>query len=159
MQNMIQKELVRQGYKQYEVSAYAQEQQQCQHNMNYWQFGDYLGIGAGAHGKLSLDDDTIVRLWKRKHPQSYIDADNKLGGRNLVPENQIAFEFMLNALRLNDGFKLKLFEARTGMASREIETLLDKHEQAGMLERSDDIVRPTKFGHERINLMLEDYLP
>ena len=66
---------------------------------------------------------------------------------------------MLNALRLNDGFKLKLFEARTGMASREIETLLDKHEQAGMLERSDDIVRPTKFGHERINLMLEDYLP
>lgn len=159
MQNMIQKELARQGYKQYEVSAYAQEQQQCQHNMNYWQFGDYLGIGAGAHGKLSLDDDTIVRLWKRKHPQSYIDADNKLGGRNLVPENQIAFEFMLNALRLNDGFKLKLFEARTGMASREIETLLDKHEQAGMLERSDDIVRPTKFGHERINLMLEDYLP
>ena len=159
MQTIIQQELAAHGYAQYEVSAYAQAQRHCQHNLNYWQFGDYLGIGAGAHSKLSLDNGDIVRLWKRKHPQSYIDADNKIGGRSVVEKNQLAFEFMLNALRLNQGFKLELFEARTNIASSEIETLLQKHEQAGLLARKDKEIRPTRFGHERLNLMLEDYLP
>lgn len=159
MQTALQQELARHGYDQYEVSAYAQAQQHCRHNLNYWQFGDYLGIGAGAHSKLSLVDGNIARLWKRKHPQSYIEAGDKVGGRSLVEDKQIAFEFMLNALRLKQGFKLELFEERTGIASADIEHLLHKHEQAGMLERDSRQIRPTKFGHERLNLMLEDYLP
>ena len=159
MQSLIQQELKTLQYEQYEVSAYALPQKRCQHNLNYWQFGDYFGIGAGAHGKITLSNGEIERLWKRKHPQSYIDADNKIGGRNKVVQEQIVFEFMLNSLRLNEGFNIELFEQRTGSSIDEIESILSKHEAANMLERNERTIRPTRFGHERLNLMLEDYLP
>ena len=159
MQSVIQQELATQSFQQYEVSAYAQPDRRCQHNLNYWQFGDYLGIGAGAHSKISLNDQQIVRLWKRKHPKTYIETADKWGGHNQVEADQRAFEFMLNALRLNEGFSTELFEHRTGLLISAIEPVLQKHEDRGMLERDRQYIRPTGFGHERLNLMLEDYLP
>jgi len=159
MQSIIQQELAKQSFQQYEVSAYAQPDRRCQHNLNYWQFGDYLGIGAGAHSKISLNDQQIVRLWKRKHPKTYIETADKWGGHNPVEADQRAFEFMLNALRLNEGFSTMLFENRTGLLISAIEPILQKHEDREMLERDGHNIRPTSFGHERLNLMLEDYLP
>lgn len=159
MQTEIQPILAEQKYHQYEVSAYARADRRCQHNLNYWQFGDYLGVGAGAHSKLSLKNGEIVRLWKRKHPQSYIDATDKIGGRSMVEGDQRAFEFMLNALRLNEGFSEELFENRTGLCISEIKAQLEQHHQAGMLTRDNNHIRPTRFGYERLNSMLEDYLP
>ena len=108
------------GYRQYEVSAYAQPGRQCAHNLNYWRFGDYLGIGAGAHGKLSLGaDQSILRRWKLKHPRDYLAAaaaPARIGGDEFLAPARRPFDYMLNALRLVEGFRLRDFEARTGLS-------------------------------------------
>jgi len=158
MQEQLQGELASNGYSQYEVSAYSQNDKRCQHNLNYWQFGDYLGIGAGAHGKLTLESHQISRLWKIKHPNTYIDRDDKTGGADQVATQQIPFEFMMNALRLNHGFNLETFTSRTGLAQTTIQPLLDLHESQGLIKLSDSTIIPTTFGHNMINNMLEDYL-
>lgn len=158
MQEQLQEGLAEHGYCQYEVSAYSQTSKRCQHNINYWQFGDYLGIGAGAHGKLTMADHRISRTWKIKHPNSYIERDVKLGGCDQVSTQQIPFEFMMNALRLNDGFELETFTDRSGLSVKTIQPLLDQHESQGLIKPSSSRIVPTTFGHNMVNNMLEDYL-
>jgi len=157
MQNALQQILAKENYLQYEVSAYSKANKRCQHNLNYWQFGDYLGIGAGAHSKLSLDN-SIIRSWKIKHPATYITRATKLGGQDAVDQQQIPFEFMMNALRLNHGFAIIDFEERTGMPITTIDTLLNRHTEQGLIELSDTHITPTQFGHNMLNIMLQDYL-
>lgn len=158
MQEQLQAELSNSGFRQYEVSAYSLTGRQCQHNLNYWQFGDYLGIGAGAHSKLTQQNGKVVRAWKIKHPASYIKRANRVGGVNTVKRQQVPFEFMMNALRLNEGYDIESFNQRTGVNIDEIEPLLSKHEQQGLVERTQQRIKPTEFGHNMLNNMLEDFL-
>lgn len=138
------------GFSQYEVSAYAREGRRCQHNLNYWTYGDYLGIGAGAHGKISSGHDgRILRHWKPKHPETYIASAGTQagigGGEFVLPENR-PFDYMLNALRLVDGFSLADFELRTGLGRESINPQLDQAVQRGWLEISGDWAKPTELG-------------
>ena len=138
------------GFSQYEVSAYAREGRRCQHNLNYWTYGDYLGIGAGAHGKISSGHDgRILRRWKPKHPEAYIASAGTqagIGGDEFVlPENR-PFDYMLNALRLVDGFSLADFGVRTGLDREVIRPQLDDAVQRGWLEISGDWAKPTELG-------------
>ena len=158
MQEQLQAELAAHGFRQYEVSAYSLGHHRCQHNLNYWQFGDYLGIGAGAHQKLTLSNGQVIRSWKIKHPDSYIQKENKIGGQETVATKLLPFEFMMNALRLNHGFLLSQFEQRTGSSIKDIEKLVQKHQDQGLIEVSDKQIRSTQFGHNMVNSMLDDYL-
>ena len=138
------------GFVQYEVSAYAREGRRCQHNLNYWTYGDYLGIGAGAHGKISSGHDgRILRRWKPKHPETYIASAGTqagIGGDEFVlPENR-PFDHMLNALRLVDGFSLADFEVRTGSNRESIKPQLDEAVQRGWLQISGAWAKPTEMG-------------
>ena len=120
-----QQRMAKAGYRQYEVSAYAKDNQQCRHNINYWQFGDYLGIGAGAHGKVSdAAKQTITRRSKQKQPQAYLSSagsSDVILTNELIHTKDIGFEFMLNALRLTDGFPTPLFQQHTGLPISQIE--------------------------------------
>ena len=158
MQEHCQALLAGAGYAQYEVSAYARPDRQCAHNLNYWTYGDYLGIGAGAHGKLTLGhDESILRRWKHKHPTRYLaDAGSAadapfVGGDDWVTPERRPFEFMLNALRLVDGFSLATFEARTGLASTVIGPQLQTAASKGWLEVDAGQVRPTELGRRFTN--------
>jgi len=158
MQQAIQTELSNSAYKQYEVSAYAKNKQ-CTHNLNYWQFGDYLGIGAGAHAKLSNNDGSITRLWKIKHPNNYLKPEQTfIGGIDIIQGKQIAFEFMMNALRLNNGFDLALFKQRTKLDINAIQKNLDKHQTLELIEIKNNAVKPTERGRQMLDSMLQDYL-
>jgi len=156
-QSALQSMLTDHSFSQYEVSAYCKKSKRCQHNLNYWQFGDYLGIGAGAHGKIT-SQNTIFRTWKIKHPASYMEKVDKRGGLSEVVGPQIPFEFMMNALRLNEGFSISHFEQRCGISIEEIAPLLDKHQSLKLIKRDQETIAPTKFGHNMLNSMLEDYL-
>jgi oxygen-independent coproporphyrinogen-3 oxidase len=170
MQEHCQALLADAGYAQYEVSAYAQAGRQCRHNLNYWEFGDYLGIGAGAHGKLTLPagwrDDaspTVLRRWKHKHPTAYLahaGTAAAIGGDDAIAEDRRAFEYMLNALRLNAGFGLPAFEARTGLPRATIESQLEAAHARGWLARDGERVVPTdlgrRFTNDAIGLFLTD---
>lgn len=158
MQQAIQKQLYEASYTQYEVSAYAKGEK-CKHNLNYWQFGDYLGIGAGAHGKLTNADGSLSRMWKIKHPNNYLKADKPFtGGTDLIHGKKIAFEFMMNALRLQDGFSLPLFEQRTRLNTKIIQPLLDSHQSLGLIDVVKNHVIPTERGQQMLDSMLQDYL-
>jgi putative oxygen-independent coproporphyrinogen III oxidase len=155
MQEHCQALLADAGYAQYEVSAYARPGRQCAHNLNYWRFGDYLGIGAGAHGKLSLGaDQDILRRWKTRHPTAYLaDAGTprSLGGDERIAPARRPFEFMLNALRLNEGFALTDFEERTGLDRAGIADQLALARERGWLSLSGDQVVPTELGRRFTN--------
>lgn len=143
------------GYAQYEVSAYAKPEKRCQHNLNYWQYGDYLGIGAGAHGKISSGaDGSILRRWKPKHPETYIASAGTaqgIGGDEFIaPENR-PFDYMLNALRLVNGFSLADFEYRTGLSREIISPQLEIALQNGWLTQNGDAVKPTELGQRFAN--------
>lgn len=163
IQQQGQQQLALAGYGQYEVSAYARADWQCRHNLNYWQFGDYLGIGAGAHGKVTdAHLQQIVRHWKVRHPQAYLAAHNqqqRLAGLSKPQEDDAAFEFMLNALRLTEGFSKALFEQHAGVPLEYIEPTLAKAESLGLLERGDSTLRPTAKGYNHLNTLLEMFLP
>ncbi len=138
------------GLDRYEVSAYARQNHRCKHNLNYWQFGDYLGIGAGSHSKLSFAH-RVVRQVRFREPRRYMDQ--ALAGRALSQEDEVArselpFEFMLNALRLRYGFGLRDFSERTGLALTAIEAALQEAERKGLLERDYARVRPTQRGFD-----------
>ena len=143
------------GYAQYEVSAYAQPGRQCAHNLNYWRFGDYLGIGAGAHGKLTLGAaQQVMRRWKHKHPSQYLVAagsEAAIGGDEILDAGRLPFDFMLNALRLNDGVPMAMFEARTGLPRSAIEAPLRRARDQGWLEADADWLRPTELGRRFTN--------
>lgn len=158
MQTAIQQRLSDHNYQQYEVSAYAQPDLQCQHNLNYWQFGDYLGIGAGAHGKFTTSEKDVIRRWKVKHPNAYLNTTDHLGGESRVEQADLIFEFMLNALRLKQGFTFEHFSANTGLQPATIQPILDQHRALGLIHVSETSVKPTNFGFQHLNKMQEDYL-
>ncbi len=162
MQEACQALLAQAGYAQYEISAYAKPGRQCTHNLNYWRFGDYLGIGAGAHGKLTLAaEDRILRRWKLKHPTSYLAKAGTaaaIGGDEDIAPARRPFDFMLNALRLNEGFALPLFETRTGLARTAIAAELDEARARGWLELRDDRVLPTELGRRFANDVIALFL-
>lgn len=159
MQTALQTELSKSNFHQYEVSAYSQPNKQCQHNLNYWQFGDYLGVGAGAHGKITDQNGVINRYWKIKHPTTYLQKENKFGATTNVTNDQLAFEFMLNALRLSDGFDERIFSQRTGLSIEEIRPLLEQHEKQELISKQNFNITPTERGKQMLNQLLEDYLP
>jgi putative oxygen-independent coproporphyrinogen III oxidase len=158
-----QQRLAKAGYKQYEVSAYAKNTQQCRHNVNYWQFGDYLGIGAGAHGKISdAATQSVTRRSKQKQPQAYIDSagsEKVILGEEHISRQDISFEFMLNALRLTDGFPTPLFYQHAGIPISHIDTALQQAEVDGLLTRDIYRIRPTEKGQRYLNSLIELFLP
>ena len=149
------------GYRQYEISAYARPGQQARHNLNYWQFGDYIGIGAGAHGKLSRyegDQLVIERRHKLRQPKGYFDPALRLAGQEVIAADERAFEFMLNALRLTDGVRAELFRERTGLSLEHIEPLLQQARQRGLLVEAPSRLAPTLQGRLFLNDLLELFL-
>jgi oxygen-independent coproporphyrinogen-3 oxidase len=149
------------GMERYEVSAYAKPGHRCWHNVNYWQFGDYLGIGAGAHGKLSFAH-RVVRQVRYREPRLYME--NALAGRPLAQDEEVAradlpFEYMLNALRLKDGFALQDFVDRTGLPLSAIEAPLREAEAKGLIERDFSRVKPTTRGFDFLSDLQSLFLP
>jgi len=147
MQTEIQKVLSSSNYQQYEVSAYSKPEKQCQHNLNYWQFGDYLAIGAGAHGKITKADGTIQRYWKQKQPKAYINTSaskDRLGEVKTINQQDLAFEFMVNNLRLKNGFSLETFTNTTGLKPTAIQAIIDQHIQNGLIEKKQFSYKPTE---------------
>jgi oxygen-independent coproporphyrinogen-3 oxidase len=149
------------GYIHYETSAYAKPGHECRHNVNYWRFGDYLGIGAGAHSKLSFSD-RVVRQVRHKQPQHYIEeveGGSPLAEDRLVARNEIGFEFMLNALRLTEGFPVALFAERSGFPLTIAQKALDEAEQRGLIARDHQRIRPTPLGQRFLNDLQAIFLP
>ena len=160
MQDMIADLTGAAGYGHYEVSAYAQPGHQARHNLNYWQFGDYLGIGAGAHSKLSFPH-RVLRQARFKHPRAYMDAvkaGNPVQEEREIGRDEMGFEFMLNALRLQDGFEPNLFAERTGVAMNVIEKALNAAEAKGLLYRDYQLIKPTELGQRFLNDLQEMFL-
>ncbi|WBS01741.1 radical SAM family heme chaperone HemW [Pseudoduganella sp. SL102] len=160
MQDLVAEMTGAAGYGHYEVSAYARPGHQAKHNLNYWQFGDYLGIGAGAHSKLSFPH-RVLRQARYKQPKSYMEQ--VANGTPVQEENEIArdemgFEFMLNTLRLQDGFAPNLFTERTGLALNTIEKQLNAAEAKGLIYRDHAIIRPTELGHRFLNDLQQIFL-
>ena len=161
MQVAIEETLAGAGYEHYETSAFAKPGERARHNLNYWSFGDYLGIGAGAHGKISFRE-RITREERQRKPQTYLRAALEGGAIHAareVSEGELPFEFMLNALRLIEGFPVALFASRTGLPITVIERQLNEAEAAGLLERDHATVRPTAKGQRFLNDLLEPFLP
>ncbi|MEW6444642.1 MAG: radical SAM family heme chaperone HemW [Pseudomonadota bacterium] len=150
------------GYAQYEVSAYAREGQRCAHNLNYWEFGDYLGIGAGAHGKLTLPaEQRITRRARTKNPRDYLPLAGTPSAfvEETVKPRDAAFEFMLNALRLKEGFSPSLFQERTGLPLGLLRDALERAEQAGLMTWDIQNIRPTARGWRYLNDLMQHFLP
>ncbi len=144
------------GYARYEISAYAQAGKQARHNLNYWLFGDYLGIGAGAHGKLTQPDGSIVRT---RMPAHYLDRSRTLLTESrTIPVEELPFEFMMNALRLCEGCPAALFEARTGQAPKQIAAALAKLRQRGLLLDDAARLQPSETGLRYLNELLLDFM-
>ncbi len=163
MQEACQRRLADAGYAQYEVSAYARDGLRSAHNLNYWTFGDYLGIGAGAHGKLSnAVDGRVVRTTKFKLPRSYLEhaaRGDALGTLSEVPDGDRPFEFMMNALRLNGGVPRALFAERTGMTAAMLDVPLQIAQARGWLEIDPERFLPTELGRRYLNNVIELFLP
>ena len=153
--------LARSGYQQYEVSAYSKPDCNCRHNSNYWAFGDYLGIGAGAHSKVSFADGSIRRYAKKRQPGEYLatgPGDFTASSRTLRPE-EIIGEFMLNALRLNKGFTLEQFAARTGFDAACLEPQLASLYQRGLLEQPGNRVQASETGRRFLDNVIAEFFP
>lgn len=150
------------GYRHYEISAYAKPGRESRHNLNYWNFGDYLGIGAGAHAKLSFPS-RILRQIRHRQPATYLararSGQSTLAEAHEVTERDLPFEFMLNLLRLVDGFPVARFLERTGLPITAIQTPLDRAERAGLLERDHKRIWPTERGLRFLNDLQEIFLP
>ncbi|THF64915.1 oxygen-independent coproporphyrinogen III oxidase-like protein [Pseudothauera nasutitermitis] len=160
MQEAIEAELAVAGYGHYETSAFARAGQQCRHNLNYWTFGDYLGIGPGAHGKLSSHTG-IVREMRHKHPEHYLAAATQgdfVQQRHAVGSADLPFEFMMNALRLTEGVSAALFTARTGLPLAMIAEALAAARRDGLLEADPALLRPTLHGQRFLNDLLQRFL-
>ncbi|MFL6632282.1 MAG: radical SAM family heme chaperone HemW [Massilia sp.] len=160
IQDMIAERTVAAGYEHYEVSAYARPGHRARHNLNYWQFGDYLGIGAGAHSKLSFPH-RVLRQARYKQPASFMEAAGQ--GNAVAEERELAradlgFEFMLNTLRLTEGFDPNLFGERTGMPINAIEKALNAAEAKGLIYRDFRVIRPTELGQRFLNDLQEMFL-
>jgi len=190
MQDECQARIAAAGLAQYEVSAYARPGSECTHNLNYWQFGDYLGIGAGAHGKISSIAESrepeageqsgdavavpatgyrlpatgfqVWRRWKVRTPRGYLElaaSPRRIGGDDRIADAQLPFEFMLNALRLNEGFALARFSETTGLPAAVIQARLDAAIARGWLEIGDNRIRASAFGRRFLNDVIAAFLP
>ena len=149
------------GYKRYEVSAYAKKDQECKHNLNYWRFGDYIGIGAGAHGKISFPDK-VTRQVRERHPETYMQAMESKGNALIesreVPAKDLPFEFMLNTLRLTDGVETKTFSERTGLPLHVISKGLEEASKKGLLDDNPTALKATDLGLRYLNNLQEMFL-
>ena len=160
MQELAEARLAAAGFEHYETSAFARPGQRCRHNLNYWTFGDYLGIGAGAHGKLS-NHQRIWRETRRRHPRAYLEGAARgefVATRQDVAAADLPGEFMMNALRLNQGFPPPLFTERTGLPLTAIEKSALVARRAGLLETADGLLRPTPQGRRFLNRLLALFL-
>jgi putative oxygen-independent coproporphyrinogen III oxidase len=160
MQQRIEELLAAHGYQHYETSAFALTKRRAKHNLNYWQFGDYLGIGAGAHSKLSFPDK-VIRQMRYKQPQAYmqqVGQDAPIQTGHEVGRDELGFEFMMNALRLNEGFDSVLFQERTSLPLLTIQRELADAEKRGLLTRDHQRIAPTKLGQRFLNDLLEIFL-
>ena len=156
MQLMVEETLGAAGFEHYETSAFARPGRRCRHNLNYWEFGDYLGLGAGAHGKISFPD-RVTRHERAKQPREYLAAVQNMQQRTISPQD-LPFEFMLNALRLIEGVPLELFGTRTGLVLSSLEGPLRDAEAKGLLARDAQRIRPTTRGRRFLNDLLELFL-
>jgi len=149
------------GYQRYEVSAYAKKDQECKHNLNYWRFGDYIGIGAGAHGKISYPAK-ITRQVRERHPQTYMQAMETKGNALIesreIPVKDLPFEFMLNTLRLTDGVDTNTFSERTGLPLSVISKGLDAASKKGLLDENPSKLKATSLGLRYLNNLQEMFL-
>ena len=163
MQDAIIERLAKYGFERYEISAYARTGSRCQHNINYWQFGDYLGIGAGAHGKISFaNDGKVLRRWKHKHPTRYLDArtqEARIGDEAEIAVEDTGLEFMMNALRLIEGFPLPLFQAHTGVPIDPWHNAINTALEKGWMSQNGLQLHPTELGTNWLNELLELFLP
>ncbi|MBT9521039.1 MAG: oxygen-independent coproporphyrinogen III oxidase-like protein [Dechloromonas sp.] len=160
MQESIEARLATAGFSNYETSAFARQGKQCKHNLNYWYFGDYLGIGAGAHSKLTLHD-RVLRQMRWKHPKAYLDnirSGNAIQEETQVEAKSLPFEFMMNALRLADGFHPSLYEARTAQPLIGIQSELKAADADGLLVVGPEKIAPTAKGRRFLNVLLERFL-
>ncbi len=148
------------GYQQYEVSAYSQSGLQCKHNVNYWQFGDYLGIGAGAHGKITQTlPQTIIRTVKPKSPEHYLQDTHKLGSSTVIPVAELPLEFIMNQLRLRQGFTAENYFTNTGLSIATLEPALSASLQQGLLINQDDSYFCSEQGWNFMDNILEKFMP
>jgi oxygen-independent coproporphyrinogen-3 oxidase len=158
MQQGCQELLRLADYTQYEVSAYARANRRCTHNINYWQFGDYAGIGAGAHQKLTLMDKMVIqRRWKQRLPEHYLSTmaqKQHIEGQSEPARHELIFEFMLNALRLTDGFESSLFYERTGIPLNTIAEKLRAAERRELIVWDHRLIRPSELGKRFLNELL-----
>lgn len=152
--------LAAESYTQYEVSAYAQAGRQARHNLNYWSFGDFLGIGAGAHAKLSAPDGRIVRSWKTRLPKDYLDPAKAFqAGERVLDAEELAFEFLMNVLRLTEGAPAALFEQRTGLPLASLEQARREAEARQLLQNDPQRLVATREGQLFLNDLLQHFLP
>jgi len=162
MQEACEARLAAAGYGQYEISAYAQPGRRCMHNLNYWQFGDYLGIGAGAHGKLSdAASGQVHRRWKTRGPRAYLEANGgpaRIGGGNVVAVSELPFEYMLNALRLVDGVPMTDFAERTGLPAERMAAALADGRARGWLRDDPQQLHTTALGQRFLNDVIASFL-
>jgi len=149
------------GYKRYEISAYAKKDQECKHNLNYWRFGDYIAIGAGAHGKISFPDK-VTRQVRERHPETYMQAMEGKGNALIesrdVSAKDLPFEFMLNTLRLTDGVETKTFSERTGLQLHVISKGLEEASKKGLLDNNPTTLKATDLGLRYLNNLQEMFL-
>ncbi|MDQ6916601.1 MAG: radical SAM family heme chaperone HemW [Pseudomonadota bacterium] len=161
IEELVEAALADAGYVHYETSAHARPGYECRHNLNYWRFGDYLGIGAGAHSKLSFPG-RVIRQVRHKSPQQYLERTehgSPVFEEHEVPRSEIGFEFMLNALRLAGGVPAGLFGERTGFPLTLVEKELDESERRGLLERDHALLRPSPLGRRFLNDLQALFLP
>ncbi len=161
MQMRMEAALAARGYDHYETSAFAQSGARCAHNLNYWMFGDYIGIGAGAHGKISFPE-RVIREARYRQPNQFMEkaiAGDAIQESHEVGVADIGFEFMMNALRLNGGFEVRLFAERTGMPLTAVLKALEAAEQRGLITRNHQRIAPTLLGRRFLNELLQLFLP
>jgi len=162
IQQQGQAQLAAAGYTQYEISAYARAGQACRHNLNYWRFGDYLGIGAGAHGKLTDRSGRVLRLSKRRHPADYLRSVRNaepVQSRRYLGEEDLVLEFLMNRLRLHDGFERAEFVAATGLPAVHLEPGLQLALDRGLLENQGGLIATTSLGRHFLDDLLGLFVP
>ena len=161
MQDALLELLNDRGFDRYEVSAFSKPGQRCQHNLNYWSFGDYIGIGAGAHGKISFPDK-VIRTVKERHPENYmrkiLEENSATIEERIISAKELPFEFMLNALRLTKGIPSEYFTERTGLSMSSISSKLKIAVDKGLLESNPSILAPTPLGLQYLNDLQEIFL-
>ncbi|MDR3352659.1 MAG: radical SAM family heme chaperone HemW [Zoogloeaceae bacterium] len=161
MGDAIEARLLAAGFRHYETSAFALPGHMCRHNRNYWEFGDYLGIGAGAHGKLTFPDGRILRQMRWKHPEAYlrhVAAGDPVQEEHAIPVTERPIEFLMNALRLTEGFDPTLFSKRTGLPLTSILPTLEAAAREGWLKIDATRIIPEKQGQHFLNRLLERFL-